>query len=119
MNSIELKNTLPEVFAGRDSIESEIWHQTVTLNKGEKYLIEAASGTGKSSFCSFIYGYRNDYQGLICFDGVNIRSWSIKQWTEIRKQSISMLFQELRLFSELTAMENCLILVVEISLIHL
>ncbi len=106
MNSIELKNTLPEVFAGRDSIESEIWHQTVTLNKGEKYLIEAASGTGKSSFCSFIYGYRNDYQGLICFDGVNIRSWSIKQWTEIRKQSISMLFQELRLFSELTAMEN-------------
>ena len=106
MNSIELKNTLPEVFAGRDSIESEIWHQTVTLNKGEKYLIVAASGTGKSSFCSFIYGYRNDYQGLICFDGVNIRSWSIKQWTEIRKQSISMLFQELRLFSELTAMEN-------------
>ena len=106
MNSIELKNTLPEVFAGRDSIESEIWHQTVTLNKGEKYLIEAASGTGKSSFCSFIYGYRNDYQGLICFDGVNIRSWPIKQWTEIRKQSISMLFQELRLFSELTAMEN-------------
>jgi putative ABC transport system ATP-binding protein len=106
MNSIELKNTLPEVFAGRDSIESEIWHQTVTLKKGEKYLIEAASGTGKSSFCSFIYGYRNDYQGLICFDGVNIRSWSIKQWTEIRKQSISMLFQELRLFSELTAMEN-------------
>ncbi len=106
MNSIELKNTLPQVFAGRDKIESQVWHNSITLNRGEKYLIEAASGTGKSSFCSYIYGYRDDYQGLICFDGVNIRNYSIKQWTEIRKRSLSMLFQELRLFPELTAMEN-------------
>lgn len=106
MNSIELKNTLPQVFAGRDKIESQVWHNSITLNRGEKYLIEAASGTGKSSFCSYIYGYRDDYQGLICFDGVNIRIYSIKQWTEIRKRSLSMLFQELRLFPELTAMEN-------------
>mgnify|MGYP006049737055 FL=1 len=28
------------------------------------------------------------------------------EWTEIRKKSISMLFQELRLFAELTAWEN-------------
>ena len=106
MNSIELKNTLPQVFSGRDKIESQVWHNSITLNRGEKYLIEAASGTGKSSFCSYIYGYRDDYQGLICFDGVNIRNYSIKQWTEIRKRSLSMLFQELRLFPELTAMEN-------------
>lgn len=106
MNTIELKNTLPQVFAGRDSVDSDIWHQTVTLKRGEKYLIEAASGTGKSSFCSYIYGYRNDYQGLICFDGENIKNYSINKWTQIRKESLSMLFQELRLFPELTAMEN-------------
>lgn len=106
MNNIELQQTLPAVFAGRDSIISDVWHQPLVLKKGEAYLIEAASGTGKSSLCSYIYGYRNDYQGIICFDKSNIRSLSVKQWVEIRKSSISMLFQELRLFSELTAWEN-------------
>lgn len=106
MNNIELQHTLPAVFAGRDSILSDVWHQELVLRRGEAYLIEAASGTGKSSFCSYIYGYRNDYQGIICFDGKNIRSFSVGEWMELRKRSVSMLFQELRLFPELTAGEN-------------
>lgn len=106
MNTIELQKALPAVFAGRDSIQSEVWHQSLTLKRGETYLVEAASGTGKSSLCSYIYGYRNDYQGIICFDGKNIRSLLVPGWVEIRKRSISMLFQELRLFTELTAWEN-------------
>lgn len=106
MNTIELQRTLPAVFAGRDSIISDVWHQLLTLQRGEAYLVEAASGTGKSSLCSYIYGYRNDYQGIICFGEKNIRSLSVHDWVEIRKRSISMLFQELRLFTELTAWEN-------------
>ena len=106
MNTIELQRTLPAVFAGRDSIISDVWHQLLTLQRGEAYLVEAASGTGKSSLCSYIYGYRNDYQGIICFGEKNIRSLSVHDWVEIRKRSISMLFQELRLFPELTAWEN-------------
>ena len=31
---------------------------------------------------------------------------SVKDWVEIRKRSLSMLFQDLRLFTELTALEN-------------
>lgn len=106
MNSIELQQSLPAVFAGRDSIISDVWHQQLILKRGEAYLVEAASGTGKSSLCSYIYGYRNDYQGIICFDEKNIRSLLVPDWVEIRKHSISMLFQELRLFTELTAWEN-------------
>ena len=106
MDSIELQQTLPEVFAGRDGIVSDVWHRQVVFQKGKMYLIEAASGTGKSSLCSFIYGYRTDYQGIITFDGVNVRKLTVKQWTDIRKRSLSMLFQELRLFPELTAWEN-------------
>ena len=106
MNTIELQQTLPAVFAGRDYIISDVWHQSLTLKRGEAYLVEAASGTGKSSLCSYVYGYRNDYQGIICFDGKNIRTLSVRDWVEIRKCSISMLFQELRLFTELTAWEN-------------
>lgn len=106
MNSIHLRQTLPQVFADRDAITSGVWHQDITFCKGKRYLIEAASGTGKSSLCSYIYGYRRDYQGIISFDERNIRSLSVDEWVEVRKQSLSMLFQELRLFPELTALEN-------------
>ena len=109
MNLITLQNTLPEVFAGKDYIDSDVWHKDVELERGHFYLIEAASGTGKSSLCSYVYGYRNDYQGIICFDDNNIRNLNVKQWVELRKKSLSMLFQDLRLFTELTAMENVLL----------
>lgn len=106
MRTIALQQTLPAVFADKDRIVSDVWRQQLKLVKGEKVLIEAASGTGKSSLCSFVYGYRNDYQGIICFDGKNIRSMNVSDWVEIRKTSLSMLFQELRLFPELTSWEN-------------
>ena len=106
MNRIHLRQTLPQVFADRDSITSDVWHRDITFHKGKRYLIEAASGTGKSSLCSYIYGYRNDYQGIINFDETNIRAYSVKQWVDLRKHSLSMLFQDLRIFTELTALEN-------------
>lgn len=106
MDKIELKQALPQVFAGKDEIVSEIWHKEVCFYKGKSCLVEAASGTGKSSLCSFVYGYRNDYQGLICFDGNNIKNISQSGWDDIRKRSLGIMFQELRLFSELTAGEN-------------
>ena len=106
MNSISLNNTLPNVFLQRTDIQSDIWRQQVSLEKGKTYLIEAQSGTGKSSLCSFIIGYRKDYDGKILFDGKDSREFSTKDWTELRQRHISMLFQELRLFPELTAMEN-------------
>lgn len=106
MNSIHLQQTLPQVFADRNSVTSDVWHQDLIFRKGEMYLIEAASGTGKSSLCSYLYGYRNDYQGIINFDETNIKAYSVKQWVDLRKHSLSMLFQDLRIFTELTALEN-------------
>lgn len=43
MDKIELKNALPEVFALRDDIRSEIWHREVTFERGHLYLVEAGS----------------------------------------------------------------------------
>lgn len=106
MYSIHLQQTLPQVFAGRDAITSDVWHQDIVFHKGKSYLVEAVSGTGKSSICSYIYGYRRDYQGIINFDERNIRSLSVNEWVEVRKNSLSILFQELRIFPELTAFEN-------------
>lgn len=105
---IELRQTLPAVFSGRDEIVSEIWHQHVSFQRGRNYLIEAASGTGKSSLCSFVYGWRRDYEGIITFDSENVRKFSVSRWVDLRRKSLTMMFQELRLFPELTAWENVL-----------
>lgn len=106
MNNIHLQQTLPQVFADRDTIISDVWHQDIIFNKEKCYLIEATSGTGKSSLCSYIYGHRHDYQGIINFDERNIRSLSPNEWVDVRQHSLSILFQELRIFPELTALEN-------------
>ena len=54
-------------------------------------------------------GYRRDFDGKILFDEQNINALTIKDWAEIRTRHVSYLFQELRLFPELTALENVLI----------
>lgn len=104
-----MDNVLPDVFAGRENLVSGVWCKKLELEKGKSYLIEAASGTGKSSLCSFIYGYRKDYEGTIRFDDTDIRSLSGDRWTDVRQRNLGMMFQELRLFPELTAGENVIL----------
>lgn len=106
MNTIILKHTLPQVFAQRSDIISDVWLKDIIFEKGKTYLLEANSGTGKSSLCSFVYGYRKDYQGRIFFDEQNILQLTVKQWVEQRKKHLSLLWQDLRLFPELSAFEN-------------
>lgn len=106
MSNIQLINTVPEIFAERQDLKSDIWLQDVSFEQGKKYLIEANSGTGKSSLCSFIYGLRGDYRGAIKLNDQDISKFSTSKWCDIRQTSISILFQDLRLFGELTAYEN-------------
>ncbi|MBR4388784.1 MAG: ATP-binding cassette domain-containing protein [Prevotella sp.] len=106
MNSIALHHVVPHVFAQHTQLESDIWNNDISFEKGKKYLVLADSGQGKSSLCGFLMGYRRDYDGDIAFDGVNIRQLSVSDWCSVRQQQMAYLFQELRLFPELTAREN-------------
>lgn len=106
MKKIIFDNVLPEVFQQRDDLVSDVWSQHLEFEKGRLYLVEAESGKGKSTFCSYILGYRHDFSGTILFDATPTTSLKVSDWVSLRQQSISHLFQELRLFPELTAMEN-------------
>ena len=106
METIQLNNTLPRVFAGQSGIHSKVWLKDISFERGKRYLISAESGTGKSSMCSYIYGYRQDYSGTIAFDGKGIRTLTVTQWCEVRQRHIAYLPQDMRLFGELTALEN-------------
>lgn len=106
MDRIVFEKVVPHVFRNADNMISEVWNNEIMFEKNHLYLVEAASGKGKSTFCSYIIGYRHDYGGAILFDDVNVSTFRKSQWTGIRQVSISYLFQELRLFPELTAFEN-------------
>jgi ABC-type lipoprotein export system ATPase subunit len=106
VNSIKLINAVPEIFANREGLRSDIWNTEVSFERGKSYLIRAESGTGKSSMCSYLYGSRGDYRGDILFDEEDIRNYSTNKWCEVRQSKISILFQDLRIFGELTAIEN-------------
>ncbi len=106
MDRITLRNILPNAFANAPHSGSEIWGCDLTFHKGKTYLLYASSGMGKSSLCHYLIGYRNDYSGSLLFDDKDIRNLTNCQWNNLRRSHISYLFQELRLFPELTALEN-------------
>lgn len=112
-DTIKLIGVLPRVFAGSENeppvCGSEIWLRDVEFVRPARYMVEAQSGAGKSSLCAFIYGSRTDYSGTILIGDADIRGFSMEKWSELRRTSLAYLPQEMRLFPELTAMENILI----------
>ena len=111
MNEIRLQGVIPKVFSGQIPTDplSDVWGCDLSFEKGKAYLIKAASGRGKSSLCSYLYGLRNDYDGVISFDGRSVTEISAKQWDGIRQNTLGVLFQDLRLFGDLNAVENIMI----------
>ena len=111
METITISHLLPNVFKGMEATsqirESRIWDAPPFIfRRGCRLCIHAESGGGKSSLLSFIYGNRTDYSGEILFDDKNIRDFSIAKWCDIRRREIALLPQEMRLFPELTTLEN-------------
>ncbi|MDR2383646.1 MAG: ATP-binding cassette domain-containing protein, partial [Prevotellaceae bacterium] len=88
------------------AVFGSVWFNDVSFRKGASYLISASSGRGKSSLLSFMFGERIDYSGNIYFDNREIKTLKKTDWQNVRKTNISYVFQGLRLFSELTALEN-------------
>lgn len=106
ISTITIEHALPRVFVSEKIPPSDVWQSRLTLERGHRYLIEAASGGGKSSLCAYIFGARADYEGHILFNDEDIASFDIARWQEIRRRHIAYLPQELSLFPELTAWEN-------------
>ena len=86
---------------------SDVWNkENLELNSSPNTLIISDSGKGKSSLISAIYGIRHDYQGSIYFDNTPISQLTIKEWSKLRQKEISIVFQSLNLFPEISAWQN-------------
>lgn len=109
IEEITLDSLLPRVFAQEELPFSQVWRTGVSFRRGGRYLVESASGGGKSSLAAFIMGARRDYEGKVLFDGRDAATLSIADWQEIRRSHIAYLPQELSLFPELSAIDNILL----------
>lgn len=86
-----------------DVANSEIYLQDeVFFEQGKTYLIKANSGQGKSSLLNFIYGLNTAFDGEITYTETS-------DYTTRSQQKISYVFQDFKLFEQLTIWENILL----------
>ena len=105
--TIRFQKMIPLPMLEQDTSGSEVWEaDSLLLEQGISYVVEAPSGRGKTSLLSVIYGIRTDYQGLVSIDDRDLVSFSSLEWSQIRKGKLSFIFQGLELFDDLTALEN-------------
>lgn len=104
---LSLENLLPAALKDKvSSYNSWVWGQDVVLNQGECILIQATSGAGKSILMHTIYGMRKDYEGKVHWGAYNMKSVTPQQLSLLRRSAISIVFQDLRLFPDLSVIEN-------------
>lgn len=97
---------MPEPLAELNKSDETIWKQNSTLKTGKFYALVAPSGKGKSTFIHILYGKRNDFTGEVFWDERDVKKIKPAEWADMRSQKISVVFQDLRLFYDLSGMEN-------------
>jgi len=107
--TVSLQQVIPHPIKENYQTKSDVWLKDVQFQKGQKYLITAPSGKGKSTFIHAIYGLRKDFDGTIQLNGKQTDAFKLNDWARLRQSNLSIVFQDLRLFPQLTGLENILL----------
>jgi ABC-type lipoprotein export system ATPase subunit len=94
-----------------------IWNTDFSFKSGEMYQIIAPSGKGKSTLVGLLAGTRGDFLGRLILEGQSSTEFSPMKWSQWRALKCSVVFQDLQLFQNLTALQN-ITLTAEIHQIH-
>lgn len=103
---IELEKLVPHPLPDRIVESSAVWRNELKIEPQSKVLFSAQSGMGKSTLLHILYGLRQDYSGEAKLEGKSLREFSLAEWEAVRRERISLQFQDLRLFPNLTARDN-------------
>ena len=88
---------------------SDIWKQSLTFLSNQYYHVRARSGQGKTTFIHTLYGIQKNFSGQLYFQDKPTRQLSHDEWCALRSTKISVVFQDLKLFTDKTARQNLLI----------
>lgn len=98
MAMLEVKN-LGISFGGLKAVDG--FH--INIEKGRLYGLIGPNGAGKTTVFNMLTGVYKPDEGIIMLDGKNITG---KKTTEINKAGIARTFQNIRLFKEMTVLDN-------------
>ncbi|MBR1810963.1 MAG: ABC transporter ATP-binding protein [Clostridia bacterium] len=98
MSLLEVKN-LGIVFGGLHAVEDF----NLTLEKGELYGLIGPNGAGKTTVFNLLTGVYKPTTGTFFLDGKELKG---KKPAEINKAGIARTFQNIRLFSNLSVLDN-------------
>ena len=98
MSILEVKN-LGIAFGGLKAVDDS----SVTIEKNDLYGLIGPNGAGKTTVFNLLTGVYKPDNGFIKLDGKNITG---KSCVEINKDGIARTFQNIRLFSQLSVLDN-------------
>lgn len=105
----QLRNVVPAPLQSQVRPDSEIWACSQDFATNQRYFVSAASGKGKTTLQHIFYGLRKDYTGEALWSDMPLASFTLDQWAILRQKSVSIIFQDLRLFANLSTRENLLL----------
>ena len=85
---------------------SDVWNANLAFENGEHIKIKAPSGTGKTTLIHILYKLRDDYEGTVFWSDTELKKINKNELSSLRQSEASIIFQDLRLFPNLTAKEN-------------
>lgn len=104
---IEFDHIMPTPLKDRlENRSSDIWNQFLAIENNEFIKIKAPSGTGKTTFIHILYHIRTDFSGTVRINNKSVLDFTGDSLALLRQKELSIIFQDLRLFPNLTAWEN-------------
>ena len=98
MALLEVKN-LGISFGGLRAVDSF----NLNIEKGQLYGLIGPNGAGKTTVFNLLTGVYKPNEGIVTLDGKNITG---RKTIEINKAGIARTFQNIRLFKDLTVLDN-------------
>lgn len=105
---INIENITLKYKKGKDDLEI-LNNFSIDIPRGELVGIIGQSGKGKSTLLKAVGGLKKPDQGTVRVNGRDIYTYSGKEMDAFHNNTIGFVFQDYRLISELTALENVML----------
>ena len=110
MTTIVTLENMSKGFRDGESFHSVLNNVSLTLQQGQTIALTGPSGSGKSTLLNIIGGFETiDSGDMLIRQTGNMHSvtkWQDKQWSQYRRQSLGVIFQQFNLLTPLNVRDN-------------